>query len=205
MIKNGTCARINKDEYAGDAERFDSRSENNNDCMNHGVIDNRNKKDCEVINMGIGKNHGALLYQLLEEYQKQWAEIIAPSLRDERSGSTTTSPESEKLHMTETRIYIGLNDSQTKEQKHETEKYMSVLKNVCRSYHVAFSVDIEHGGYYHDDGEYTEETSFILVLINADQKVINEIAKDLCTFFHQESVLVTQNRIDGYFISGNMS
>ena len=155
--------------------------------------------------MGIGKNHGALLYQLLEEYQKQWAEIIAPSLRDERSGSTTMSPESEKLHMTETRIYIGLNDSQTKEQKHETEKYMSVLKNVCRSYHVAFSVDIEHGGYYHDDGEYTEETSFILVLINADQKVINEIAKDLCTFFHQESVLVTQNRIDGYFISGNMS
>lgn len=154
--------------------------------------------------MGIGNNHGAFLYQLLEEYQKQWAKIIAPSLRDERSGSTTTLPASEKLQLTETRIYVGLNDAQTKEQTHETEMYMSVLKNVCRNYHVAFSVDIEHGGYYHDDGEYTEETSFILVLINADQKVINEIAKDLCTFFHQESVLVTQNHIDGYFIRGNM-
>ena len=106
--------------------------------------------------------------------------------------------------MTETRINVGLNDSQTKEQKHETEKYMSVLKYVCRNYHVAFSVDIEHGGYYHDDGEYTEETSFILLLINADQDVVSEIAKDLCTFFHQESVLVTENHIDGYFISGNM-
>ena len=155
--------------------------------------------------MGIGNNHGALLYQLLEEYRKQLVEIIDPSFRDERSGSPATLPASEKLQMTETRIYIGLNDAQTKEQKYETEKYMSVLKNVCRSYHVAFSVDIEHGGYYHDDGEYTEETAFILVLINADQKVINDIAKDLCTFFHQESVLVTQNQIDGYFISGNMS
>ena len=154
--------------------------------------------------MGIGNNHGALLYQLLEEYQKQLVETITPLLRDDRSGSTTTPTAGEKLQMTETRIYIGLNDAQTKEQKHETEKYMSVLKKVCRNYHVAFSVDIEHGGYFHDDGEYTEETSFILVLINADQKVVNEIAKDLCTFFHQESVLVTQNHIDGYFIRGNL-
>lgn len=86
--------------------------------------------DCEVNDMGIGNNHGAFLYQLFEEYRKQWAEIIAPSLRDERSGSTTPPAASEKLQMTETRIYVGLNDSQTKEQKHETEKYMSVLKNV---------------------------------------------------------------------------
>ena len=80
--------------------------------------------------MGIGNNHGAFLYQLFEEYRKQWAENIAPSLRDKRSDSTTPPAASEKLQMTETRIYVGLNDSQTKEQKHETEKYMSVLKNV---------------------------------------------------------------------------
>ena len=110
----------------------------------------------------------------------------------------------EKLQMVETRIYIGLNDAQTKEQIHETEKYMSVLKHVCQSYHVAFSVDIENGGYFHDNGEYTEETSFILTLINADKKVVNEIAKDLCSFFHQESVLVTENRIDGYFVSADL-
>ena len=155
--------------------------------------------------MGIGNYHGAFLYQLLDEYKKQWAEIISPSLWNEKSGDAATPLASEKLQITETRMYIGLNDAQTKEQKYETEKYMSILKNVCRTYHVAFSVDIENGGYYHDDGEYTEETSFVLVLLNADQKVVNDIAKDLCTFFHQESVLVTQNHIDGYFISGDMS
>ena len=151
--------------------------------------------------MSSGKDHGAILYRLLEDRQKQLIKNIAPSCQNEPSGSVPTPTASEKLHMTETRIYIGLNDAQTKEQIHETEKYMSVLKYVCRNYHVAFSVDVEHGGYYHDDGEYTEETSFILLLINVDQDVVSEIAKDLCTFFHQESVLVTENHIDGYFIS----
>lgn len=154
--------------------------------------------------MSSGKNHGAILYRLLEDRQKQLIKKAAPSRRNRQSGSIPTPAISKKLHMTETRIYIGLNDSQTKEQIHETEMYMSVLKYVCRNYHVAFSVDIEHGGYFHDDGEYTEETSFVLLLIDVDQNVVNEIAKDLCTFFHQESVLVTENHIDGYFISGNM-
>lgn len=149
-----------------------------------------------------GLNHGDLLYQLWEEYQKQHVDTAAPSLRDEHSAGTPQSAENEKLQITETKIYIGLNDAQTKKQKYSTEKYMSVLKNVCRNYHVAFSVSIENGGYFHDDGEYTEETSFVLVLINAQKEVINEIAKDLCDFFHQESVLVTENHINGYFIRG---
>lgn len=102
--------------------------------------------------------------------------------------------------MTEHRIYVGLNDSETKKQRFETDRYKGIMKDVCRSYHVAFSVGISEGGYYHDDGEYTEETSLVLALIDADPAVVREIAKDLCAFFHQESVLVTQTRIDGEFV-----
>lgn len=153
--------------------------------------------------MSSGQNHGAIIYRLLEEQQKQFINKNATSCRNEQTDSIPIPSADEKQQMTETRIYIGLNDSQTREQIHETEAYMSVLKYVCRNYHVAFSVDIEHGGYFHDDGEYTEETSFVLMLINADQNVVKEIAKDLCFFFHQESVLVTENHIDGYFISVN--
>ena len=58
---------------------------------------------------------------------------------------------------------------------------------------VAFSVDIE-------GGEYTEETSLVLVLIDTDRDKVQRIAKDLCTLFHQESVLVTEDVIDGRFI-----
>ena len=36
--------------------------------------------------------------------------------------------------MIETKICVGLNDRDTKEQKLETEKYVRILKNVCRSF-----------------------------------------------------------------------
>ena len=32
------------------------------------------------------------------------------------------------------------------------------------------------------------------------QEIVNEIAKDLCVFFHQESVMITENNIRAYFI-----
>ena len=106
------------------------------------------------------------------------------------------------LRMTETRIYVGLNDAESREQKFDTQKYLGLLKNICRSHHVAFSVDIEEGGYFHEDGEYTEETSLILILINADRDLVQEISKDLCTIFRQESVLVTEDQITGRFVHG---
>lgn len=144
-----------------------------------------------------GKSPGFLMRGLYEERQKQLARDRATSAR-----SNSVRQDDEIMQMTETKIYIGLNDAQTKEQKFETKKYMSVLKHICRSYHTAFSVDIEDGGYFHDDGEYTEETSFVLLLINADRDVVRQIANDLCVFFHQESVLVTENLISGYSVKG---
>lgn len=88
-------------------------------------------------------------------------------------------------------IYIGLNDSETGVQKFATEKYLSILKNVCRSYRVAFSVQVINGGYFHEDGRYTEENTLVLTLLNIEEKTVTEIAKDLCAFFNQESVMVT--------------
>ena len=107
-----------------------------------------------------------------------------------------------KMTMLETRIYIGLNDSETRKQEYETGHYLDILKEVCRKNRVAFSVDIEEGGYYHEDGEYTEETSLVLILIDADPEAIRNITEDLCERFHQESVLVTENQIEGRFFYG---
>ena len=103
--------------------------------------------------------------------------------------------------MTETKIYVGLNDSVTKKQIFETEKYINILRNVCFAYHTPFYFDVEEGGYIHENGEFTKETTLILVLINAEKKTVNEIAKDLCVFFHQESVMITEDLVRSYFIS----
>ena len=106
--------------------------------------------------------------------------------------------------MIETKIYVGLNDADTKEQMFATDKYKNILKNVCFNYHVAFSVDLQEGGYFHENGEYTQENSLILSLIDADKDIIQEIARDLCVFFHQESVLITEGEIKAYYISESL-
>ena len=102
--------------------------------------------------------------------------------------------------MIESKIYIGLNDLSTNTQLFEDEKYISVLRNVCYSYKVPFSFNMEEGGYIYENGDYAHETSLVLTLVDADKAIVNEIAKDLCVFFHQESVMVTESQIQAYFV-----
>ena len=103
--------------------------------------------------------------------------------------------------MVTSEIYIGLHDSTTKTQLFENEKYIKVLRNVCHSYKVPFSFGIQEGGYIYENGEYARETSLVLTLIDVEKAVVNDIAKDLCAFFRQESVLVTESEIQAYFVS----
>ena len=102
--------------------------------------------------------------------------------------------------MIETKIYVGLNDSVEKKQLMETETYINVLRNVCCAYNTAFSFDAVEGGFIHENGELTKETTLVLTLIETDKDVVDEIARDLCAFFHQESVLITENEVRAYYI-----
>lgn len=45
----------------------------------------------------------------------------------------------------------------------------------------SFSFVVEQGGYLHENGSYTEENTLVLSLIDTDETIINEIAKDLCS------------------------
>lgn len=105
-----------------------------------------------------------------------------------------------KNSMTQTTIYIGLNDAQTGVQKFDTEKYVSILKKVCHNFKVAFSVHKIEGGYFHENGMYVEETTLSLLLINTPEETVMEIAKDLCAFFNQESVMVTTSPCSVVFV-----
>ena len=53
----------------------------------------------------------------------------------------------------------------------------------------------------HEDGRYTEEQTLIISMIDVERKVVDEIAGDLCAFFHQESVMITEDRVRAYFIN----
>lgn len=100
----------------------------------------------------------------------------------------------------QTTIYIGLNDGVTGVQNFDSSKYISTLKYVCRNYNIGFSFQEISGGYFHEDGRYTEENGLMLKLIDVPKKTINEIAKDICVFFNQESVMVTTSPTSVIFI-----
>ena len=144
------------------------------------------------------RNNAALLHHVMQ--QERLMKNAIRSAFGYRNDLTRSPDQGGNIQMTETRIYVGLNDAETREQIFETEAYVEILKDVCRSHHIAFSLDIEEGGYYHEDGEYTEETSLILILVEADPDTVQAIAKDLCARFHQESVLITEDRVSGRFI-----
>ena len=103
--------------------------------------------------------------------------------------------------MLETKIYVGLNDSESLDQKYPTDKYINVLKTVCRGYKVPFSFSVAEGGYMHENGAYTQEMTLVLSLIDIEEETIQRIAEDLCVFFHQESVLITEGEVRTYYIN----
>ena len=102
--------------------------------------------------------------------------------------------------MKEITIRVGLNDAVTKQQVHPTKMYVDVMKTVCRSYHVAFTFVLSEGGYFHENGDYTQEKTLVISLLDPQDGVVDAIARDLCAFFHQESVLITESKVRAYFI-----
>lgn len=97
--------------------------------------------------------------------------------------------------MLESRIYVGLHDRTTHEQIYETDSYKRVLKEVCKVYQTPFSLMVMEGGYYHDDGTWVDENTLMVTLIGAPRKTVYNIARNLCTLFHQETVMITTGNV----------
>ena len=97
--------------------------------------------------------------------------------------------------MLEARIYVGLRDRDSHEQIFETDRYKAVLKDICKGYATPFSVQVIEGGYFHDDGTWVDENTLLITLIGAPRKTVYDIASDVCTIFHQESVMITCNKV----------
>lgn len=93
----------------------------------------------------------------------------------------------------------------TRLQQHNTETYVDVMKYVCKSHHVSFSFVITEGGFFHEDGDYIQEQTLVLSLIDADKQVAEAIAMDLCAFFHQESVMITESMVRAYYVRDDLN
>ncbi len=95
----------------------------------------------------------------------------------------------------EARLYVGLSDMEIREQLHDTEHCKGIIKEICKSYRVPFSLQIIEGGYFHDDGTYVDENTLLITLIGAPKKMVSSIASDVCDRLHQESVMIVYSEV----------
>ncbi len=48
------------------------------------------------------------------------------------------------------------------------------------------------------------ENRIYVRLIDADKDIVDAIARDLCVFFHQEKVLITENQVRAYYVQEDL-
>ena len=101
-------------------------------------------------------------------------------------------------------IFVGLNDKDEKIQKIQTEKIIRLVTNCCKGYSMAYSAFMQEGGYIHDSGDYVLEKSVCIVFIDPDERLVEEVGKDLCAFLNQESVMVTVDEVECYYIADSI-
>lgn len=101
-------------------------------------------------------------------------------------------------------ICLGLNDKDEKIQRYQTERILRLVTNCCKNYGACFSSYLQDGGYIHENGDYVLEKSVCIVFVDPDEQMVEEIGKDLCVFLNQESVLVTVDEVESYFISDSL-
>ncbi len=72
------------------------------------------------------------------------------------------------------------------------------------NYHAPFSLQVIEGGYFHNDGTWVDENTLLITLIGIPRKTVYEIAKDICTFFHQESVMITCDQVIRFTVQDSL-
>lgn len=60
--------------------------------------------------------------------------------------------------------------------------YVDVMKHVCQSYKVPFSFIVSDGGYCHENGDYTQEKTLVLCLLDPG-KVLRMPSQEISASF----------------------
>ena len=98
-------------------------------------------------------------------------------------------------------IIIGLKDKNTYKQMLSTEKFVKIVKSVCKRKYIGYSMHVMEGGYIHRNGTYINEKSLNITFYYITKKQVLEIASILKKLFNQESVIVITTGIESYLIA----
>ena len=88
------------------------------------------------------------------------------------------------------KLYLGLNDKDTKMQKYDIVEAYKVANAIVLSQCDGATIYNGNGIYKHDDGKIVVEQTLIIEISGADESRVGKVIEDLKVVFNQECVLV---------------
>ena len=100
-------------------------------------------------------------------------------------------------------ITVGLNDKDSKKQKHFTGWYYRNIYKMLDYLAVDGATMTESKGYYtHDDGGRVKEKSINIELMFIEESTVRMLAKLLLKKFNQESIILAEQEINSDLYKG---
>ena len=97
--------------------------------------------------------------------------------------------------MVKTKLYVGLNDKDTKSQEISTLNAYKVLGNILGAELDGYTITESTGFYKHADGSFTTEVSLVVELLNVPQQTILGLIHNIKIALNQECVLMEQHNV----------
>jgi len=104
--------------------------------------------------------------------------------------------------MKKTTLYLGLNDSETKEQVITGVAAMDIINSLLLDeYNLSgATIHLGYGIYKHHDGSIVKENTIIIILMGIETEVIDSIIADLKIIFNQECILKEVCNVEYSFV-----
>lgn len=99
------------------------------------------------------------------------------------------------------KLYVGLNDKDTKKQEIPTEKAMDIIcKCLAKQGIYGMTENLENGRYIHKDGTITMEKSWVIEMFFVERVQIINAISDIKTLLNQEAVVLCEKEVKSELI-----
>ena len=93
------------------------------------------------------------------------------------------------------RLYVGLNDKDTKTQEISTLDAYKMVENVITKKTDGYTISEAQGYYKHEDGTVTIENTLRIEMLFVDRELVKEFVNTLKLMLNQESIAVEETTI----------
>ena len=99
-------------------------------------------------------------------------------------------------------IYVGTNDKDTLKSEISLKEAKELVAGICNRYVGGYTLYQANGGWLNADGEATQEDTLVLVLFDAAEQDVKNIAGEITAALNQESLLIEKDTAAVSFYGG---